>query len=70
MTTQIERPKWILYRHTRDFQLLCEIAHILKSYSQTGISKQEKERLNLRLRELGLYNERNSELRLMPSATK
>lgn len=64
MTTQIERPKWILYRHTRDFYLLCEVAQILKSYSKTGISKNEKERLNLRLRELGLYNERNSELPL------
>lgn len=59
MTLQVERPKWILYRHTSDFSLLCEVAQILKSYSKTTITKAEKERLNLRLRELGLYNERN-----------
>lgn len=59
MTLQVERPKWILYRHTRDFNLLCEIAQILKSYSKTTITKSEKERLNLRLRELNLYSERN-----------
>ncbi len=64
MTLQIERPKWILYRHTSNFHLLCEVAQILKSYSKTAITKEEKERLNLRLRELGLYNERNPRLPL------
>lgn len=64
MTKQVERSKWILYRHTRDFYLLCEVAKILKSYSKTGISKKEKEKLNLRLRDLGLYSERNSDLPL------
>jgi len=64
MTLKIERKKWILYRHTSDFNLLVEIAQILKSYSKTTITKAEKERLNLRLRELGLYNERNPELPL------
>ena len=51
MTLQVEHPKWILYRHTSDFTLLCEVAQILKSYSKTNITKAEKERLNLRLRE-------------------
>lgn len=64
MTYQVERPKWILYRHTNDFGLLCEVAQILKSYSQTTITKADKERLNLRLRELRLYNERNPNLPL------
>ena len=64
MTLQVERPKWILYRHTSDFALLCEVAQILKSYSKTTITKSEKERLNRRLRELGLYNERNPKLPL------
>lgn len=64
MAIQIERPKWILYRHTRDFYLLCEVANILKSYSKTEISRDEKVKLKLRLRELGLYNERNSNLPL------
>lgn len=66
MTQQVEdkRHKWILYRHTSNFGLLCEVAQILKSYSKTTISKSEKERLNLRLRELRLYNERNPQLPL------
>lgn len=64
MTARIERPKWILYRHTRDFDKLCNFAEILRSYSKTTITKGEKERLNLRLRELNLYNERNPELPL------
>lgn len=64
MTARIERQKWILYRHTRDFTKLCTFAEILKSYSKTTITKEEKERLNLRLRELNLYNERNPELPL------
>lgn len=64
MTARIERPKWILYRHTRDFDKLCDFAEILKSYSKTTITKEEKERLNLRLRELNMYNERNPELPL------
>lgn len=64
MTLRIENKKWILYRHTSDFNLLVETAQILKSYSKTTITRTEKERLNLRLRELGLYNERNPELPL------
>ena len=64
MTLRVERNKWILYRHTSDFNLLIGTAQILKSYSKTTITKAEKERLNLRLRELGLYNERNPELPL------
>jgi len=64
MTLRVENKKWILYRHTSDFNLLVETAQILKSYSKTTITKAEKERLNLRLRELGLYNERNPDLPL------
>lgn len=64
MTLRVERNKWILYRHTSDFNLLCEVAQILKSYSKTTITKTEKKRLNLHLRELGIYNERNPELPL------
>lgn len=64
MTLRVENKKWILYRHTSDFKKLIEVAQILKSYSKSTITKAEKERFNLHLRELGLYNERNSELPL------
>ena len=50
--------------HTNDFNLLCQIAKILKSFSKTTITKAEKEKLNLYLRTLGIYNERNTDLPL------
>lgn len=62
MALRIENKKWILYRHTNDFNLLIEVAQALKLYS--NIAKKDKEQLNLRLRDLGLYNERNPELPL------
>lgn len=64
MTQRIDTKKWILYRHTSDFSKLIVLAEILKSYTKTGISKEDKTNLNLKLRELGLYNERNPELPL------
>ncbi|TQR60272.1 restriction endonuclease [Campylobacter troglodytis] len=56
---KIERNKWILYRHTSSFEYLLSVAECLKSFSKTNISKDEKAKLNLHLKELGLYNERN-----------
>ena len=64
MTLRIDSKKWILYRHTRDFDKLCVVAEFLKSYTKTGISTDEKTQLNLKLRELGLYSERNPDLPL------
>jgi type II restriction enzyme len=64
MTLRIDSKKWILYRHTTDFDKLVVLAEILKSFTKTGISKEDKTNLNLKLRELGLYNERNPELPL------
>lgn len=64
MTLRIESKKWILYRHTRDFEKICAVAEFLKSFTKTGISKDDKTKLNLKLKELGLYNERNSNLPL------
>lgn len=64
MTLRIDSKKWILYRHISDFNLLCSVAEFLKSYSKTAISKKEKARLNLKLREAGLYSERNPDMPL------
>lgn len=64
MTLRIDSMKWILYRHISNFELLCIVAEYLKSFSRTTISKEEKVRLNLKLREVGLYSERNPELPL------
>ena len=64
MTHRIDRNKWILYRHTSDFNLIVETAKAIKQFSKTDISVQEKQRLNLRHKEIGLYNERNPNLPL------
>jgi len=64
MTLRIDSKKWILYRHISDFNLLCTVAEFLKSFSKTAISKEEKVRLNQKLKEVGLYSERNSEMPL------
>ncbi|MCK5510250.1 restriction endonuclease [Candidatus Parcubacteria bacterium] len=64
MTLRIDSKKWILYRHIRNFKLLCTVAELLKSFSKTSISKDEKEKLALKLKEADLYNERNPDLPL------
>ncbi|MFA5163000.1 MAG: restriction endonuclease [Patescibacteria group bacterium] len=64
MTLRIDRPKWILYRHINDFKLLYTVAEFLKSFSKNAISKEEKARLNLKLKEVNLYNERNHNMPL------
>lgn len=64
MTHTIERPKWILYRHTSDFGLITTVAVNLKFYSKTSISPESKKEQLLELRNLGYYKERNPELPL------
>ena len=64
MTHRISKHKWILYRHIRNFDLLCAVAEFLKSYSKTTITKEGKRKLNLKLKDLGLYSERNPEMPL------
>lgn len=64
MTVRIDPSKWILYRHTKNFEYLCAVANALKSFSKTTITNEEKSRLNICLKEMGLYSERNPELPL------
>lgn len=64
MPIQIQRPKWILYRHTRNFKLLCEYANLLKGFSSASISEEDKYKLTLKARELRLFKERNEGLPL------
>jgi hypothetical protein len=64
MTRRIDVNKWILYRHTRSFDLICAVAEYLKSYSQASISDEDKYKLIIKLKELGFYNERNPEIPL------
>ncbi|MCE9540680.1 MAG: restriction endonuclease, partial [Bacteroidetes bacterium] len=64
MTYRIERKKWILYRHTNNFDLLTAVAINLKFFSKTSISKEDKLGLLIKLKELAYYKERNPELPL------
>lgn len=59
MTRRIKQNKWILYRHTRDLDLVLKVAELLKSMANKNVGKDEKARLQNRLADLGLYNERN-----------
>lgn len=64
MTHTIERKKWILYRHTNDFDLITAVAVNLKYFSKASISKEDKLGLLLKLKDLAYYKERNPELPL------
>ncbi|MDD4110586.1 MAG: restriction endonuclease [Clostridia bacterium] len=64
MTYRIERKKWILYRHTNNFDLITAVATNLKFFSKTSISKEDKLNLLLKLKNLSFYKERNPELPL------
>jgi type II restriction enzyme len=64
MTHRIERKKWILYRHTNNFDLVAAVAANLKYFSKASLSKEDKLSLLLKLKELAYYKERNPELPL------
>ena len=64
MTYRIERKKWILYRHTNNFDLITAVAVNLKYFSKASISKDDKLGLLLKLKDLAYYKERNPELPL------
>lgn len=64
MALRVERKKWILYRHTSNFDLITAVAVNLKFYSKTSISKKDRKNLLLKLKELSYYRERNPELPL------
>lgn len=64
MTYRIEKKKWILYRHTNNFDLITAVAVNLKYFSKASISRDDKLGLLLKLKDLAYYKERNPELPL------
>ncbi|MFN4181174.1 MAG: restriction endonuclease [Candidatus Paceibacteria bacterium] len=64
MTHRVEKNKWILYRHTNNFDLITAVAVNLKYFSKALISKEDKLNLLLKLKDLAYYKERNPELPL------
>jgi hypothetical protein len=54
-----ERKKWILYKHTSNYELIKAVALDVKNSCASDISKLERYRMQERLRALDLYKTRN-----------
>ena len=59
MPKLIDRNKWILYKHTSDYELIKAIALYVKNTCNSDISKAERVRMKSRLEALNLYKSRN-----------
>lgn len=55
----VERNKWILYKHTSNYDLIKAVALDVKNSCKTDISNVERERMQERLTALNLYKTRN-----------
>ena len=64
MPVKVKTPKWILYRHTNNLDIIKAVAVNLIKFSKGNINKSEKILLNKRLKKLAWYKERNPELPL------
>lgn len=59
MPIQVEREKWILYKHTNSFEMITAVALDVKNQCGTDISDTERCRMQQRLAALDLYHTRN-----------
>lgn len=64
MTYRVATHKWILYKHTNNFELVTAVAGNLKYVTKSSISPAKKLELLKKLKELDFYKERNPELPL------
>lgn len=55
----VEKNKWILYKHTSNYELIKAVALDVKNSCKTDISNVERERMQERLAALNLYRTRN-----------
>lgn len=55
----VERKKWILYKHTSNYELIKAVALDVKNSCKTDISNTERHRMQERLAALDLYKTRN-----------
>lgn len=55
----VERNKWILYKHTSNYELIKAVALDVKNSCKTNISNTERERMQERLAALNMYKTRN-----------
>jgi type II restriction enzyme len=60
MTAPIgDTPKWVLYKHTSNFDIVKQTAIEIKSASSSTLSKQDRRELLHKLKKAGLYTGRN-----------
>lgn len=59
MPITVERNKWILYKHTSNYELIKAVALDVKNSCKTDISDTERQRMQDRLAALNLYKTRN-----------
>lgn len=59
MDYMVKKNKWILYKHTSNFELVKAVAIDVKNTCKTDISTEERKRMAARLETLNLYKTRN-----------
>lgn len=67
MPIMVEKEKWILYKHTSNYELIKAVALDVKNSCKTDISNTERERMQERLAALNMYRTRNPKERPLDS---
>lgn len=67
MARTVEEDKWILYKHTNSYDMIKQVALIVKNQCGTDISKKERYRMQERLNAINLYKTRNPKSRPLDS---
>lgn len=67
MARMVERPKWILYKHTNSYELIKAVALDVKNSCASDINNLERQRMQHRLEALNLYHTRNPQERPLDS---
>ena len=67
MPIMVEREKWILYKHTCNYELIKAVALDVKNSCASNVSAIERYRMQERLAALDLYKSRNPKERPLDS---
>ncbi|WP_028907035.1 hypothetical protein [Xylanibacter ruminicola] len=64
MAIQVDREKWILYKHTNSYEMIKAVALDVKNQCGTNVSEIERHRMQQRLAALNFYKARNPKMKL------
>ena len=67
MPVMVERDKWILYKHTSNYDLVKAVALDVKNSCKADVSDAERQRMQERLAALNLYKTRNPKAKPLDS---